>query len=410
MHHLLITSILLLLAMHAVAQKQHFLSPADPDNVMSKNYYFSFMLEKNADIRSMLSDDLYLSNIVQEQRSHLSKTEYGAADAKILMLTDQQVNTIADHLSKIYDSNPRFRAFVDDSICATGCYIQIKGKGCEKVKNIWLQDANAINHTIDVYGMGKKPNYPQTDSVSFDVHSARFTQEILPLIINNILMSRAKDQIFSSISMHAAKSLLEASNRMQATDFEPLALGENKSAYCSVSNTQWIKYPYSAIVVLGVGPETRDEHVTPESLMRAEYAAQCWKNKMVPFIIVSGGRVHPYHTPYCEAWEMKHFLQTVCNIPDSVIIIEPHARHTTTNLRNAGRIMVRNSFPLDKPALVIGSKSHIDYVMSQKFSNRFVKELGFLPVNIIRRKSDLLAEFTVNTSCLQLDEDEPMDP
>ena len=71
-----------------------------------------------------------------------------------------------------------------------------------------------------------------------------------------------------------------------------------------------------------------------------------YRQHQAPFIIVSGGRVHPYHTPYNEAFEMKKYLMDVWQIPESAIIIEPHARHTTTNFRNAARIMFRNGFPV----------------------------------------------------------------
>ena len=401
---------MLLLSIPAIGQVRHRLVPILPDDVMSKNCYFCFMVNRNPEIRTLLSKDKVLSQIEKEQRRLLSGTQYGMVSANELKLTDDAIDIVGGELQRLYDCDTHFRSFVDDSICATGCYVMTKGKNGVKVKNIWLHDAHAINHAIDVYGSGAKPNYPDVDSVSFNVHSPRFVNEILPLVVENSLMSNEESQTFVSIPMQAAKLLLAANGRLQAADYEPLSFGENEHAYCAASATQWEQYPYSAIVVLGVGPNSRSEHVTAESLMRAEYAAQCWKNKMVPFIIVSGGKVHPFGTPYCEAWEMKNYLVSVCHVPDSVVIIEPHARHTTTNLRNAGRIMIRQGFPMEKTALVVGSKSHIDYVVSQKFAHRFANELGFLPVSIIKRKNNFLAEFKVNESCLQLDDDEPMDP
>lgn len=406
----LLFSLMLLLAMPTIAQKRHYLTPVSPVEVMSKNCYFSFMLDRNPQMRALINEDKQLSQIATGQRQLLAETPYGELRAKDLMLSDETIEMVGNKLQNLYDHDKSFHSFVDDSICATGCYIMISGKGNDVVKRIWSHDAKAINHAIDVYGNGAKPNYPLIDSVSFDVRSSRFLQHVLPLVANSSLMAIGQDPIFATAPMQFAKLLLAANNRLQAADFEPMASGVNRAAYQAVAKTQWKQYPYSAIVVLGVGPETPTEPVTAESLMRAEYAAQCWKAGMVPYIIVSGGKAHPHGTPYCEAQEMKRYLVDVCRVPESVVIMEPHARHTTTNLRNAGRIMIRQGFPLDKPALVTGSKSHIDYVVGEGFSKRFNKELGFLPVNITKRKNVLLAEFTVNESCLQLDDDEPMDP
>ncbi len=406
----LLFPLMLLLAMQAIAQKRHFLTPVCPDDVMSKNCYFSFMVNRNAQMRALINEDKAMSRIASEQRRILAETQYGELRAKDLMLSAETIEMVGKKLQNLYDNNHSFHSFVDDSIRATGCYVVTNGKGNEVVKQIWNHDAKAINHAIDVYGNGAKPNYPRIDSVGFDVRGSRFLKEILPLVAKSTLMANVQNPIFASVPMQFAKLLLAANNRLQAADYEPLSSGENSAAYQAIGKTRWERYPYSAIMVLGVGPEKHDEPVTAESLMRAEYAAQCWKAGMVPYIIVSGGKVHPYGTPYCEAWEMKRYLVDVCHVPDSVVIMEPHARHTTTNLRNAGRIMIRQGFPLDRPALVTGSKSHINSVVSKEFCNRFNRELGFLPVNITKRKNDLLAEFTVNESCLQLDGDEPMDP
>ena len=81
----------------------------------------------------------------------------------------------------------------------------------------------------------------------------------------------------------------------------------------------------------------------------------------MPFIIVSGGRVHPFKTQYIEAVEMKHYMIDVLGIPTSAIIIDPFARHTTTNVRNAGHMIMDYGFqkinglwsPAVKPILIM---------------------------------------------------------
>ena len=53
-------------------------------------------------------------------------------------------------------------------------------------------------------------------------------------------------------------------------------------------------------------------------------------------LIVSGGAVH---SPDNEAWLMREYLLTR-GLPEARLFVEPCARHTTTNLRNAGRMLL----------------------------------------------------------------------
>ena len=71
---------------------------------------------------------------------------------------------------------------------------------------------------------------------------------------------------------------------------------------------------------------------------------------------------------------MKRYMIDVLGIPASAIIIDPFARHTTTNVRNAGRMILDYGFPKDKWSLVSSSKTHIDYV-EKAMDKRSLKEL-----------------------------------
>ena len=57
---------------------------------------------------------------------------------------------------------------------------------------------------------------------------------------------------------------------------------------------------------------------------------------VAPYVIVSGGAVHG---PANEAVLMRAFL-LARGVPEERILVDPCARHTTTNLRNAGRLML----------------------------------------------------------------------
>src|SRR5665647_1789454 len=94
--------------------------------------------------------------------------------------------------------------------------------------------------------------------------------------------------------------------------------------------------------------------------------AENYKKGLAPFIVVSGGFVHPFQTSYCEAFELKQYLIDQLGIPDSVIIMEPHARHTTTNIRNTNRIIYRHYIPADKQILCTSTSGQIDYIYGKE--------------------------------------------
>lgn len=116
---------------------------------------------------------------------------------------------------------------------------------------------------------------------------------------------------------------LQAAWRLDAADFEPMESGINRKAYEAIPGTNWDKYPYSVILVLGCGPERQGEAISPQSRMRALYAVQLYKKGLAPFLVVSGGRVHPFKTSYSEAFEMKKYMMENCGIPEEAIIADP---------------------------------------------------------------------------------------
>ena len=77
----------------------------------------------------------------------------------------------------------------------------------------------------------------------------------------------------------------------------------------------------------------------PQAKKRLERAVEVAGRLGIPRILVTGGAVHPFGTPFTEAVEMAEELGRM-GWPVGSTIIEDRARHSTTNLRNAGRIMI----------------------------------------------------------------------
>ncbi|MOA51240.1 hypothetical protein D3C78_1743610 [compost metagenome] len=98
----------------------------------------------------------------------------------------------------------------------------------------------------------------------------------------------------------------------------------------------------------------------------------------------------------------------VLQVPEEAILIDPHARHTTTNLRNTARILLTYGFPQDKFAIVNSTVSHIDAV--QNMADRCIRELGYVPYELGKRISDVIVEFKPRIESLTIDPDEPLDP
>jgi hypothetical protein len=150
--------------------------------------------------------------------------------------------------------------------------------------------------------------------------------------------------------------------------------------------------------------------LSPGGKMRCELAAERFKKGIAPFIILSGGNCHPFHTPYNEAIEMKKYLLSRLAISETAIIIEPQARHTTTNFRNANRLMIRYGIPTDKPALCVTTSDQAGYIENPRFDVRNRTELGYLPYHDKQRLSVHEVVFYPVMESLHIDPADPLDP
>jgi hypothetical protein len=95
------------------------------------------------------------------------------------------------------------------------------------------------------------------------------------------------------------------------------------------------RWPF--LIVPGFTPRIRWRGgLHPRNLERLERALADLRAGLAPAVIVTGGAVH---SPDNEAVLMREWL-IAHEVDPARIIVEPCARHTTTNLRNAGRILL----------------------------------------------------------------------
>ena len=107
---------------------------------------------------------------------------------------------------------------------------------------------------------------------------------------------------------------------------------------------------------------------------------------------------------------MRQALIARYNIPPDAILVEPYARHTTTNLRNAARLLAQLNNPLAREALIVSDAEHIASIASTEFVNRNLRELGYQPGVIGRRLSSDALVFQPSAASSRIDPADPLDP
>lgn len=211
-------------------------------------------------------------------------------------------------------------------------------------------------------------------------------------------------------SIDYALALLDVSERTDAIGHEPLSGGANAAAMARAKGLDWRRYRYSAMIVTGVGPEIEGEPLSPFGKYHLRIAARRFAQGDIAFILVTGGRAHPRATPFTEAVEMRKALIERYGVPAEAILIEPYARHTTTNLRNAGRLLARMGAPLEAETVIVCNPLQSAYIESARFTERNAAELGYQPGAVVRRVSPNELVFRPSRTSERIDPRDPLDP
>ncbi|WP_220683375.1 YdcF family protein [Sphingomonas sp. PP-F2F-G114-C0414] len=271
------------------------------------------------------------------------------------------------------------------------------------------QELETLNVVLRVYGLGLPGRYPKIDGPVFATDTPFFADSVKVAIDTARAASQARPDTIAA-SVRLAVALLDANDATAATRFDPLDQRENVGAHAVAARTNWSAYRYSLLIVPGVGPEDSATVLSPRSKLHALLAAQRYRQGLAPFILVSGSAVHPRGTRFVEAVEIRRALIERYGIPADRVILEPYARHTTTNLRNATRRMVALGIPLDRPTLIVTDAEQSKYIKSQTFTDRNRAELGYLPGAVGRRLSVYDLEFRPSRLSLRQDPRDPLDP
>lgn len=266
-----------------------------------------------------------------------------------------------------------------------------------------------LNAILDIYGKGGVARYPQIDGPIGQPGTQRLANDLATAaLISEVSRDEAVTALDPSVGL--ALALLDVNNRLDAIAFEPIDGGLNAEAFEHARTLDWSRYPHTAIIVLGAGPDDLLTPLSARGKLHVKVAARRYLEGQAPFIIVSGGAVHPRDTRHVEAVEMRRALIERFNVPPHAIVIEPYARHTTTNLRNASRLLMAMKAPMDRHALVLSTPRHITYVESAEFATRNQNELGYQPGKIGQRTSPFDVTFLPSQHSAQVDPLDPLDP
>lgn len=306
--------------------------------------------------------------------------------------TDAEINDFASRAAKAPATTWRKSTLADD-----GAQAQV------------ARELRGLNSIIQVYGQGTAPRYPMVDGPIDTPGSTLFNAAVKDAVA---LAKASEDDPLLPLdpSLPLALALLDANDRADAVAFEPLDLAHNGAALGRSGIIDWKLYRYAAIIIPGIGPENVGMALSARGKWNVRLAAKRFADGEAPFIIFSGASVHPKGTRFVEAVEMRKALIERFGVPAESIIIEPYARHTTTNLRNVTRRLIALGAPLDKDSLIVTYTNQSRYIESQEFASRNLKELGYLPGTVGARLSPTELTFRPSPKSLRINPADPLDP
>lgn len=399
----------------AVERFQPFPSTgSESDALRAKNFPLVSLLDRHPEAQRAIADAPALRALLDQRRTRVATAARECAvdigcHATTFILTADDVAQVSDVLAALVRNGQAMTALVDE-MRGSGLFAPDRdAEPAVLMARAWQRTAAGLNRIIAVYGRGEPPRYPAIDAVSHDVASPQFGA-LINTAVGAIEEGGRDWRMFFEPSLAFALTLLDVSRRDEAGRFEPLHLGENAAAYQHIASIRWSDFPYPAIVVPGAGADSPDVVLDPQGKLRVALAARRYHDGTAPLLLVSGGNVHPNQTRFNEALEMKRSLMRDFQVPERAILIDPHARHTTTNLRNAARLLFRYGVPTDRPSLITTDQYQSSYIEGALFAERCEKELGYQPYQLKARLSRYDVEWLASVEALRMDPLDPLDP
>lgn len=387
--------------------------------VKDRNFYWATLVEQNIEVSNALENNPTLTAYLETAKQRLNTIagqNYATASdyATALKFSSNERIAISTAVKKAVenDSCP-FITLTNQHLGPSGVFSRFQEvASIARLNQLIAEDmVLGINQIIDTYVAGIDPRYPDLDRVSYSVNSAEY-KTLLKNLVADLNSNEAEYKLFYQPFLNFALGALKLNKRDEAGRFVSLKTGENALAYQNIQTIKWDDYQYSLIAVLGDAPNSSGDlpNISIGGMERCDYAVTLFNQGKAPLLVFTGANVAPFQSQYHEAIEMKKYVMNKYGIPENKILVDPHARHTTTNMRNIGRLIYTNGIPADKKALLSTIKTQSEYVVSNQFATRCTNELGLVPMTIFNRISERDIEFTSKIEVLHLDSSDPLDP
>lgn len=318
-----------------------------------------------------------------------------------------ELQKLSRALQKFYLHSTAFKKMIRALKDSHGYALYEKLPDTAFIRATWTNVTAGLNQIIEVYFLNKKSTYYSIDAGNLSL-SDEATRAAIFDSLSHWQDTGSKNTFFQN-ALNLAIYGLMVNGRDEASRYEPITGGGNAAPMAQVKKTDFNKFSYSCILVPGLGPEIKGQRLSPGAKVRMRTALEAFNKGVAPFLILSGGHVHPNKTPYCEAVEMKRFMVDSLGVAPENIIIDPHARHTTTNLRNATRLIYKLGVPFNKPVLIISDKGQSAYI-NKGMRKVALRDLGYLPYEELRVLSSTETSYKSNIQSLQVDPLDPLDP
>ncbi|UAY55605.1 YdcF family protein [Arachidicoccus terrestris] len=401
----------LVLVLATTPLKAQQAGPKDTAFLLTEHIYpFAAAVNAQPSVRTTLARYKPLRKIARARNKLLQKDlKTGQLEKAIRDMepSPEDVRTIIQSLVRLNNDNPEMATFVEQ-LRTTQVYTWSAGDPDSAFLRKMVENlTSGMAYAAHVYLFGEKPTYGKIDAISIDLKTPEI-RAVLSDSLRRWLKNESAD-LFYDMPLKTALTALQMNGRTEAIWYDPLTEGMNAAPVAAIKNTDFSNYIYSAILVPGLGPEKSGIRLTEGGKARCRMAAREFEKGEAPFLIVSGGHVHPNKTPYCEAVEMKKYMVDSLHMNESSILIEPYARHTTTNLRNATRLIQLTGMPLDKAVLIVTDESQSSYI-NKGMRKTSLRDLGYTPYEQLKILSATHTVFTLNSKSSLVNPLDPLDP
>jgi len=366
-------------------------------SLQDKNYYLLTLFQELPDAAAAVALDPRLRAIGEDRRERLRQAVATCGSdmdclAGALLFTAEDAGRVGDELARLAGEPALGCGLVEAEMRPSGMFLLHAGStDPEMLRSAWLDTVEGLR-------------------VAFDSHARSLPPDDLARIASDALEGPAgRPASFFEPLLGVVLAALVAQGRDEAGRYEPLEAGENRAACARAVRIDWAAYPYPAILVPGLGPEDEGVPLSPLGRFRCHLAAERFAAGTAPFLVLSGGHVHPDRTPFAEALEMKRYLTGELGVPEDALFVDPHARHTTTNLRNLARLLHRYGLPVERPSLVTTDPFQALYI-ARMLDDRCARELGYLPYRSLNPISAFDVEVLPDIRSLHADPSDPLDP